>query len=569
MPDTIEIPVNDDLRLTQKNSYSKRMYDAVVNGGNSIGNIQKIKQKSKNVMANNNPSNIPSTILKSGYTKLNNYYSSGSERGKKMLSRFNSNNSTNKNTYAYDSDGDENINENEKNLYNSFRNEESAKSRFILMNRESQDTLVGMDTDSDSLFSGSASTLFSNNNLKDNKLAKEVLVRNARISPIQNTSSSVTLVEENAHFEQEECLRKLRVILKKEELTSTDIRNYNIAFNHDVAFDLGKERHLHYYELPFPWRENKYIIHGYRFHDKFYQLILSVFNWYGVHNETTNIWTHMLAAFYLIYLLTVDFQKTFIVLDTEHVPATTKYIIYMFLGAGIKCMFASVFWHTFNGTTSIRLRPKFCCVDYTGITLLISASIMSAEYITLYDYPKAMSFYMILSGIFAVFGLYLNWSPKFDSPEARPLRIKFFVLLAAVGGLSFVNLVCLEGLSRAIWLFSPVTNKSVIYYIIGVFFYGSFIPERFRSDYLIDEKIPTTKELSSDVHVITTERDLHFRKNPTSTCHCIDHRVSFRSLWWVDYYCNSHSIWHIFVFLGVVGHYNAILDMATKKWLLP
>ncbi|GMF54596.1 unnamed protein product [[Candida] boidinii] len=37
------------------------------------------------------------------------------------------------------------------------------------------------------------------------------------------------------------------------------------------------------------------------------------------------------------------------------------------------------------------------------------------------------------------------------------------------------------------------------------------------------------------------------------------HKLS--SLWWVDYFLNSHNIWHIFVVGGIVGHYSAVLDM--------
>ena len=111
----------------------------------------------------------------------------------------------------------------------------------------------------------------------------------------------------------------------------------------------------------------------------------------------------------------------------------------------------------------------------------------------------------------------------------------------------------------------PITLKSVVWYLIGVVFYGSFIPERFRSDVKVDSTIPTNHELSTDLNIITTHKNIHFREKPTVNNHC--NCRSFMTLWWVDYFGCSHSFWHFFVVLGVVGHYKAINDMFTSKWL--
>ncbi|CAR26474.1 ZYRO0B10538p [Zygosaccharomyces rouxii] len=354
------------------------------------------------------------------------------------------------------------------------------------------------------------------------------------------------------------------------ELCSTDVKTYIRNFNHSAAYQLGHKCHLHYYQLPFPYRENKYIIHGYRFYASHKKSFLSIINWYGWHNETSNIWTHLLGGLYLIYLAFYHFPHSNIWLS-DRVPKPAKCIVAVFLAAAIKCMFASVFWHTFNGTHLLRLRSKFACVDYTGITILITASILTVEFVTMYDYKISLLFYMICSLALGIIGVSMNWSPKFDRPEARPLRIKFFILLATVGCSSFIRLVFLTNWRYAADLLTPLTNKSVVWYLIGVFFYGSFIPERFRTDILTDKSIPTEKQLSTDLDIVTKHRDIHFREKPTihprSQC-CQHHAGSFKSLWWVDYVGCSHTLWHFFVLLGVIGHYNAIMDMFTKRWIL-
>lgn len=351
---------------------------------------------------------------------------------------------------------------------------------------------------------------------------------------------------------------------------SADVKNSIKTFNHSTARELGKSQHLHYYQLPFAWRENPFIINGYRFYSSHKRSFLSIVNWYGWHNETSNIWTHLLGGLYLIFLAMVDYPKSAI-WNSDQVPFPAKLIVFVFLLAGMKCLFASMFWHTFNGTSILNLRSRFACVDYSGITLLITASIMTTEFVTMYDYKFSLYLYMSISSVLGLFGVFMNWSPKFDRPEARPLRIKFFILLALMGCLSFLHLTL-----RTSWKFSaslvvPVTKKSLGWYLIGVFFYGSFIPERFRTDYIVDKSIPTETELSSDLTILTRHKHIHFRPSPTKhpkSVKCCCHAHSFKSLWWVDYFGASHTIWHFFVVLGVIGHYHAILDMFAKRWIV-
>lgn len=363
--------------------------------------------------------------------------------------------------------------------------------------------------------------------------------------------STLTLLED-------ECAETSDV--KLEVVEEVDVKVVVREFHHAQANELGRERHLHYYQLPFPWRENRFIIHGYRFYDSHYKSLLSIVNWYGWHNETANIWTHLGGALYVLWLAVYDFPRTS-VWESEQVPMVAKCIVYVFLAAALKCMLASVFWHTFNGTCCLALRSKFACVDYSGITMLITASILTTEFVTMYNYPWSLRFYLAVSTVLGIFGVIMNWSPKFDRPEARPLRIKFFILLAAMGGLSFMQLGLLGGWKYASWLMAPVTHKSLVWYLLGVAFYGSFVPERFRTDIVVDKRIPTEQELSTSLEVVTRHKHVHFRPEPTAGA-----RTDLWSLWWVDYVGCSHSWWHLFVVLGVVGHYHAIIDIFAKRW---
>ncbi|QLQ81092.1 hypothetical protein HG537_0E04470 [Torulaspora globosa] len=378
-------------------------------------------------------------------------------------------------------------------------------------------------------------------------------------STLVNSSRSSTFGASTATLLEDEWISST---LPPKEEEQIDVRTYVRTFHHTRAHEFGQHCHLHYYQLPFPWRENRYIIHGYRFYDSHIKSLLSVVNWYGWHNETWNIWTHLGGAGYLLYLALYDFPQSEI-WKSAAIPLPAKLIVYVFLAAAIKCMCASVFWHTFNGTCCLQLRSRFACVDYTGITVLITASVLTTEFATSYESPWSLCCYLAASSALGAFGVIMNWSPKFDRPEARPLRIKFFILLAALGALSFVQLVARTSWQHGARLIAPVTTKSVVWYLIGVFFYGSFVPERFRSDVVVDSCIPTEFELSTNLEVVTRLRHVHFRERPTEG----PGKRKFWSLWWVDYIGSSHSLWHLFVVLGVIGHYNAILEMFSKRWI--
>lgn len=342
-----------------------------------------------------------------------------------------------------------------------------------------------------------------------------------------------------------------------------EIKQLIINYGHTTAHEEGKTKLLHYYQLPFPWRENCYIIRNYRFYSSHKKSLLSVINWYGWHNETFNIWSHLIGAVYMMYLAIYTFPKSE-VFQSDTVPLSAKCILYVFLAASLKCLLASVFWHTFNGTCILKLRRKFACVDYSGISILITASILTVEFVSLYEHEIPMFFYMFVSLSLGTVGVFLNCSPKFDSPESRPLRIRFFILLAFMGILSFFHATYLESFHFSKSLLSMVFNNSIIWYLIGVIFYGSFIPERFRTDVVVDASIPTTFQLSTDVDIITKEEHIHFRSVPVRHH---NPRRGLLSLWWVDYVGCSHTFWHFFVVLGVIGHYRAVYDMFSTKWL--
>ncbi|ABN65746.2 conserved hypothetical protein [Scheffersomyces stipitis CBS 6054] len=359
-------------------------------------------------------------------------------------------------------------------------------------------------------------------------------------------------------------------------------------FNFNRALKNAKDRYLHYYELPLSWRENKYIVYGYRYSLNHSTMLKSIFEFN--HNESMNIWTHIIGFFFVGYLTLWHFPNTDVYKSNsfnDNLP------VFVFFGAALKCLISSVTWHTYSCFAHLPTRQMCACVDYTGITVLITCSVIAAEYCALFNYPKILKVYITFSTICGTSGFAFNWSPYFDKPECRSVRIGFFMGLAFLGASAGVCMAIYEGVLPTLKFFFPLVYKSFVWYWLGVIFYGGLIPERWRYDVIIEEntkvchhnydtrdvlldniensgreeieEIEEEFENIEEKHLPEDEEEArfkdiiakHFPEKPTTT----PYSHEFLSLWWVDYFLASHNIWHICVVLGVVGHYFSLLDM--------
>ncbi|OBA26548.1 HlyIII-domain-containing protein [Hanseniaspora valbyensis NRRL Y-1626] len=323
--------------------------------------------------------------------------------------------------------------------------------------------------------------------------------------------------------------------------------------NHLHCLETIKKRALHYYELPFPYRENKYVINGYRYYD-FYDCS-HLYHW---HNETVNIWTHLLASFYFLYKL-ITFKNIY--KTTAQNASISAFFLMSF-----SCFMLSSLWHTFSGWNKVKRRAKACCLDYSGISMLIVSSIIAVQCsIVPLENESFLQLYVwvVMSLSLLAMSLILNWHPKFDSPESRNKRILVFVSMAVVGNISIITL----NPAKKGFHFFELFKNSFVWYLLGVVFYGGFLPERFRSDCPIG-RIPTMVERNKELKLIKEERSIYFKLSPyssssstsfsSSALNIDNSSSSWKSLWWTDYYLQSHNIWHLMVIMGCFGHLKAV-----------
>jgi adiponectin receptor len=268
---------------------------------------------------------------------------------------------------------------------------------------------------------------------------------------------------------------------------------------------------LSVHDLPAPWRINEHIIGGYRFHPSLMGCVRSVFS---ISNEFVNIWSHFLGLM-LVLSIAFYFYPT-----SVHFSLSTKtdvFIAGLFFAAACKCLLCSTIWHTFNSVAKQRLVEKFACVDYTGISVLIAASIMTTEYTAFYCEPFWRWFWMSTTACFGIAGTLLPWNPTFNRYELAWLRVSFYVGLASTGFMPVIQLMFARGFFWALIFYSPIF-KSLAVYLVGAILYAKQIPERWCPGMF-------------------------------------------------DYVGGSHNIWHLAVLAGIFFHYLAMQEFFAKAFI--
>ena len=274
----------------------------------------------------------------------------------------------------------------------------------------------------------------------------------------------------------------------------------------ESAIQRAREHGLIKYEdLPHPWRVNPHIIKGYRFSETKIDCVRSVVS---ISNELVNIWSHaiglmiVLAIAFYFYPMSVNFS-----LSTK----TDIFIAAVFFFAACKCLVCSTMWHTMNSIAEQTLMERFACVDYTGISLLIAASIMTIEYTAFYCEPVSQWSYIIMTGALGIGGVILPWYPTFNRADMSWARVAFYCMLGATGLLPVFQLNITRGPEWSYYFYAPIM-KSVAIYLCGAIVYASQIPER----------------------------------------------------WWpggFDYIGGSHNLWHLAVLGGILFHYHAMQEI--------
>ena len=297
-------------------------------------------------------------------------------------------------------------------------------------------------------------------------------------------------------------------------------------------------------EAPQYLKKGSFILTGYRINfNNFKTVIKSLFM---LHNETTNIWSHLSGVFIYMFLIVyimfwtapsdqsllkdddtilglpvwwINSMNRFIAKyilwvdkDVVGTPEISKIPMYIHMWGNITCMSLSSIYHLFS-CHSKEVNCKLYKYDYSGVSLMISCSVYP-PYIYGYMCPQVIHFAYIYTTIINVSSLLLLIvciHPKFDNDKLRWLRSFLYCVVGLAWGWPAVHSTFLGKREEITYANIHLWGWGGAFFIFGAFVYTKRFPEKqYPGKY--------------------------------------------------DIFGQSHNIWHFFVLLGGITHFFASLS---------
>ncbi|CAJ2501477.1 Uu.00g043300.m01.CDS01 [Anthostomella pinea] len=227
-------------------------------------------------------------------------------------------------------------------------------------------------------------------------------------------------------------------------------------------------------DLPAWRRDNAYLLSGYRRHSNSY--LASLKSLFYLHNETVNIWTHVLGA---LAFPSIGIWLHGVVAPRYASASEVDVLVFAcFFAGAVACLGMSATYHAvMNHSEGVAKWGNK--LDYSGIVALIVGSYVPALYYALVCEPRLLTVY--LYGIFLL-GLgcgVVSWVEKFRTPNWRVYRTSMFVGLGVSGVVPICHGLVIygyESLNEQMGL-NWVLLEGFLY-IFGAFLYAFRWPER-------------------------------------------------------------------------------------------
>lgn len=226
-------------------------------------------------------------------------------------------------------------------------------------------------------------------------------------------------------------------------------------------------------EQPDWLRDNVFLKCGHR--RPTYSFITCTRSIFQLHNETVNIWTHLIGGFYFAHLCIQLFNST-------HLSLIDKWVIGLFLASATTCHMMSTIYHIFNCHSEHV--SKLCSrMDYCGIIALITFSFVPWIHYGFYIYPALKTTYLIAVISLGLMASHLLMQEKFSEHAYRWLRVSVFIMFGISGIIPGFHWLFLNS---EMFLVEPALRHSFYrlltmgaLYLIGTMLYAFRIPERY------------------------------------------------------------------------------------------
>lgn len=175
----------------------------------------------------------------------------------------------------------------------------------------------------------------------------------------------------------------------------------------------------------------QFIEFGYRTN---YTLKETFFSLFSFHNESTNIWTHLIG-FICVSLVGIHILVDYHLENGHNGDEIGLYgtiIFETYITCAALCLGLSSTYHWF-GCYSVNCHQTLLRLDLTGVGLLVAGSFFPAVYYGFYCQPQLQASYLVLSTGVLIVGLIAPWiDTKVNGSHIRPYIFAALVFIGLI-----------------------------------------------------------------------------------------------------------------------------------------
>jgi len=278
---------------------------------------------------------------------------------------------------------------------------------------------------------------------------------------------------------------------------------------------------LFYHQIP-PWQQDNHFIRS-GYYPPTNSITKSIGSLSTLNNESVNIYSHLIPSVLVLGSITYFLKFKFPLYEKMAIWEVIN--VYQFGIAVTLCLFMSSTFHCIKNH-SHKVSRFGNTLDYLGIILLITCSLLSIVFFALYDEPMMKYGFLIIFLGLALGCIVFIVDPTFSSSEYRPFRAGMFIIFGLSGALPVLISLRKFGYDNTYercglnWLI-----LEGVFYIFGAVLYALRIPERFT-------------------HIEQDESTM--KRTP--------------AVGMFDIFGHAHQIFHVFVVIAAYCHWEALIQ---------